>query len=87
MGARGAGRLWSWAQYARTARRVSFRMLSTGHASLYMSGKPGSMAFIPPEKSVRDRYVPTYSPAGEIKPLPVDRKHCPAYCSVSPFEG
>src|SRR5436305_962708 len=55
MGERGIGRLWSWAQYARTARRVSFRRLTLRHLSFDMVGKAGSTTLTIPE-------VPKLSP-------------------------
>ncbi len=85
MGERGIVRHWSWAQYARTTRRVSFCRLITRLASFDMGGKSRSTALIPSEMPVNDRHVPTYSPSEETKPSSIDRKQSQTCYSIYSF--
>jgi len=85
MGERGTGRLWSWAQYAGTARRVSFPRLTIRHSSFDMGGKARSTTLTIPKMPVGERCVPTYSPARETKLSPIDCKQSLAFRSIYPL--
>ncbi len=68
---RGTVRLWSWAQYAGMARRVSFRILTIRHTCFDVGVKAKSTTLTTPEMLVAERYVPICSlvAAKDLSPI------------------